>query len=254
MFDKCGKNLPLLSNRPRRPGGRPSRGRGAIYVALAAAALASAPRASDAPSVQGPEARDWLGDWYVLIHYSDETEDSPGELQWDDEIWRIEPEGPGLRWTIFPHPEFRDPSGRWQTWPSGEEGRSSGAWDPRPRQLDEIAKGLAHAAQDERSKRLRAASGGNWVSVGRRQASSASQIGYFERWRIESAPPGPVFEREAAMASGRTLGVEATTRFVTRERIAGGRELRGDYTRQGEHRGSFRMLRMGEAERRKPAP
>lgn len=223
-------------------------------MAVAVAVLASAPRASDSPPGPGPEATGWLGHWYVLIHYREEIGGSPGEMQWDDEIWRIEAEGPGLRWTIFPHPEFRDPWGRWETWPSGEEGRSSGAWDPRPKQLAEIARGLAHGGYDEQSKRLRVGAEGSWVSVGRRQASSASQIGYFERWRIESAAPGPVFERKAAMGSGRTQGVEATTRFVTRERIAGGRELRGDYSRQGERRGSFRMLRMGEDERRKPAP
>ena len=214
-------------------------------MAAAVAVLAFAPQAAETLPSDAADPGSWLGHWYVLVHYREETEDSPQETQWDDEIWRIEAKGSGLRWTIFPHPEFRDSSGRWQTWPGGEEGRSAGAWDPTPGQLEEIAEGLAHGAQDEQSKRLRSDRDGNWASVGGRRPSSASQIGYSERWRIEAAPPGPIFEREAAMGSGRTLGIQATTRFLTRETLAGGHELRGDYARQGERRGSFRMLRMG---------
>ena len=245
MFDKLRKVLPSGGDRPRSRAARSPWTRRALCLLVLV--LVPAPLPADAPA--DPAA--WLGRWYVLVHYREEGEGSPGQEQgedhWDDEIWRIEKKGPGLRWTIFPHPEFRDASGRWQTFPSGEEGRSAGAWVPGPGQLEEIASGLAYADQDGQSKRLRADGRGGWASAGSLRATSASQIGYHERWRIVSAGPGPIFERQAAMGSGRTAGVEAATRFVTREILAGGRELRGEYVRQGEGRGSFRMLRMAGA-------
>ena len=62
-----------------------------------------------------------LGDWYVLVHYAGSTQGTSGGFAWDDEVWRIETEGSGLRWTIFPHPEFREASGRWESLEGGAD-------------------------------------------------------------------------------------------------------------------------------------
>ena len=124
---------------------------------------APAPRA-DSEALGGPKAP--LGDWYVLIHYRDIEAPADAALQWDDEIWRIEVEGSGLRWTLFPHPEFRDGSGRWETLPGGEEARRLGAWKPNAQQRSEIAAGLDYGLQDERSKRLKATGKQGWASPG----------------------------------------------------------------------------------------
>ena len=187
-----------------------------------------------------------LGDWYVLVHYAGSTPGASGGLAWDDEVWRIETEGSGMRWTIFPHPEFREASGRWESLEGGAEARSSGAWQPNAAQLAEIAGGLAYAAHEERSKRLGRAPGGGWASRGGLRSASVSQVAYHEAWRITDAPPGPVFARAAAMGSGRTGTLKGGTRFETREVRAKGAELAGRYSRDGEFEGSFRMLRMAE--------
>ena len=187
----------------------------------------------------------------MLVHFR-EVSDSPADpVRWDDQVWRIEVDGSGLRWLIFPHPEFRDASGRWEVLEGGEEARSHGPWAPNSEQLGEIAGGLTWSGQDERAKRLRSTRAGAWASAGALRAVSASQIGYHERWRIEDAPTGPVFIREASMGSGRTQLSRGDTRFRTRAGSPGGEELTGDYLREGEGQGVFRMLRMGGSKARK---
>ena len=235
--DKFGKYLPPKRARP-----------GAISAGLVALWLAAmllvppAPRADSEPAGV-PTAL--LGDWYVLIHYRDTEASADAPLQWDDEIWRIEVEGPGLRWSLFPHPEFRDGSGRWATGPGGDEARSLGAWKPNADQRDEIAAGLDYALQDERSKRLKATGKEAWTSPGQSRIASASGVGYHERWRIEPGEQGPRFSRRASMESGRALGMAAGTRFETREVLRQGRERRGEYSREGERQGDFQMFLMG---------
>jgi len=188
-----------------------------------------------------------VGDWYVLIHHRDPSALGSQLPVWDDQIWRIEADGPGLRWSIFPHPEFRDGSGRWEKLPGGEEARTLGAWEPNPDQRGEIARGLARSAQDERSKRLDPVGPQRWASRGGLRAASASQIGYHERWSMELRGAGPIFVREATLGSGRTLSSQAATRFLTRTVAGDGKAMRGEYFREGEAQGEFRMLRMGES-------
>jgi hypothetical protein len=182
----------------------------------------------------------------VLVHFREVSDDPADPMQWDDEVWRIEADGSELRWLVFPHPEFRDASGRWEVLGGGEEARSLGAWTPNPEQQREIAQGLTASGQDERAKRLRSNPSGGWASAGALRAVSVSQIGYHERWRIEEAPAGPIFIREAAIGSGRTGLLRGDTRFRTRAVSRGGGELSGDYLREGEGQGVFRMLRMGD--------
>jgi hypothetical protein len=209
-----------------------------LFASLAGAADAEPPR-GEAPAAL-------VGDWYVLVHYRDPQAGEGAPLRWDDQIWRIEAEGSGLRWTLFPHPEFQDGAGRWERLSGGEEARSLGGWKPNPDQLREIAAGLDYGLDDERSKRLRATEAGGWASPGQLRATSASGVGYHERWGIERGAPGPVFSQQATLGSGRASQLEAGTRFVTREVLAGGDERRGEYTRADERRGVFRMLRMGQ--------
>jgi len=203
--------------------------------------------AGDPGPGRASDSRVLVGDWYVLIHHRDLSGSDSQLPAWDDQIWRIEADGPGLRWSIFPHPEFRDGSGRWEKLPGGEEARTLGAWEPSPDQRGEIARGLAHSAQDERSKRLDPVGPKGWASKGGLRAASASQIGYHERWRMELLEAGPSFIREATLGSGRTLSSQAATRFLTRTVAADGDVMSGEYFREGESQGEFRMLRMGES-------
>lgn len=221
--------------------------------AHAPSSLPAAPHSFPAPPSPPPASARivLLGDWYVLVHFR-EVSDAPADsMQWDDEVWRIEADGSGLRWLIFPHPEFRDASGRWEVLAGGEEARSLGAWAPSPEQQREIARGLRSSGQDERAKRLRSSPSGGWASAGALRAVSVSQIGYHERWRIQEAPAGPIFIQEAEMGSGRTQLSRGDTRFRTRAVSGGGDELTGDYLREGEGEGVFRMLRMGDSSPRK---
>jgi len=79
-------------------------------------------------------------------------------------------------------------------------------------------------------------------------------IGYHESWRIDDPQGLPVFTRRDSMGSGRTETAEGLTLFTTREVLDGGAELRGDYERDGERRGRFRMLRSGPAPSGDAAP
>jgi len=235
--DKFGKTFPSERVPPR-----------AVFaggVALWLVALLLAPLTPRADSEPAGVPAAPLGDWYVLIHYRDTEASADAPRQWDDEIWRIEVEGAGLRWTLFPHPKFRDGSGRWETLPGGDEARSLGAWKPNGEQRKEIAAGLDYGLQDERSKRLKPAGKEAWASPGQPRIASASGVGYHERWRIEAGEPGLRFSRLASMASGRAVGMEAGTRFEARESLRQGRERRGEYNRDGERQGEFQMFLMG---------
>lgn len=216
-------------------------------LVIASGAYASQEQADRADAV------DLDGSWYVLVHYRDRGGDGPDEVQWLDAVWRFASEGvggdhaiaPRLRWTIFEGVRLRDARGRFEVTRDGRRARTLGAWQPDEAQLAEIRAGLAVDDHAARAKTLRRDAAGGWRSTGAAQARSASSIAYHEAWRIDAPTTAPVFTRVDAMGGGRTDRLSGTTRFLTREVLAGGDELLGDFYRDdGVLEGSFRMWRM----------
>jgi hypothetical protein len=223
-----------------------------ILVALAVQGLAqSTAEAEREPA--GPEAggtTSWaedgpIGDWYVLVHYRDRVADDPQRMHWRDEIWRFEPSGQGLLWTVHPVVELRDQTARYEELGDERRARTLGAWAPSERQLEEIRRGLQIYGEGARAKKLRGTPAEGYRSAGSLHSVSSSTIGYHESWRIAAPLARPVFSRTDEMGSGRTTGLSGVTRFTTRSVAADGLELRGEYERDGELHGDFRMLRMG---------
>jgi len=211
------------------------------------------------------------GDWYLLVHYRDDRDEArgPGDsapldqavkrepetsaspappLQWDDRVWRFERKGDRLVWTILPSVAFKDTTGRFEMLPGDRRAPTLGAWEPNAAQLQEIAAGLEVHAHGAKSKSLRSSDERGYESVGALHSRSTTMIGYHERWSIDGMPNHPVFTRAAEMGSGRTENVEGRTRYVTTQVRMEGRELRGDFERDGAAHGRFRLLRMGMAQ------
>ncbi len=250
--DNFGKDLPSspvpgpppLAASPARAFRRP------LLAALVGLILASLLPDASVGSESGTSGFEYLGGWYVLVHSREADEGASDGPRWDDQVWQFRQRGDRLYWAIFPHPEFRDPAGRRESVPGGEEARSTGAWEPNGEQLKEISRGLEYSPQDEVTKTLKRDGAGRWVSSPRRPSFSASQVGYHERWRIEEGADGPIFTREAFMGSGRTESAESLTLFRAGSVAQAGDEITGEYQRDGEFGGQFRMVRMGESPER----
>ena len=102
-----------------------------------------------------------------------------------------------------------------------------------------------------KSKSLRAKSTG-FESAGNLRAQSASVIGYHETWRITDSTTLPVFTRDDVLGSGpttktsgRVQGIEGRTQYITREVLDGGNILQGDFSRDQNRLGTFRLVRSG---------
>jgi hypothetical protein len=224
----------------------------ALLALLAFATFGSSLRGSADPLASDPGEPDRMaaleglvGDWYVLIHYRDRVAENPEQILWQDEIWRIERVGSGLRWSVYPHVEFRDARARTEELGQARHARTLGAWTPNEAQLEEVRRGLELDGDGSRSKQLRGSIAQGFRSAGELHSASSSMIGYHESWRIDAPQGHWRFERVDAMGSGRTTALSGTTRLSTREVLAAGLELRGNYERDGELHGDFRMLRMG---------
>jgi hypothetical protein len=222
---------------------------GPRFMLALALVLASLPAASSGPSAEhvAEETKlDLRGGWYVLVHFRDLESTEPEAVRWRDRIWRFEVRGSRLVWTEHPRVRFGDMSGRIEIIEGGREARTLGGWEPGSGQLHEIREGLVIDGHMARSKSLRGSSERGYRSVGSLHSESASVIGYHESWRIDDPSRLPRFTRDDSMGSGRTEGLAGHTEYTTRQVLAGGDELRGEFQRDGTLRGSFRMLRMGE--------
>lgn len=199
------------------------------------------------------------GEWYVLVHYRDESGENPELGQWRDRVWRFEREeavrggeAQGeqgedlLRWTILDGVKFRDARGRFEVLDGDRSARSPGFWQPDAQQIAEIRAGLQVDVHGARSKALHGSPQRGYRSAGQRSARSSSTIGYAESWQIDGLPSAPVFVRVDSMGSGRTSELAGRTRFATRSVAPGGDELSGDFDQDGVLAGRFRMLRMAE--------
>jgi len=194
------------------------------------------------PIDAGAETPDLSGAWHVLVHYKDAASADADRERWDDRAWVFERQGDRLRWTEYPIVVLDDETGRFENEGSNRAARIPGHWEPDAGQLADIQDGLAVNERGVASVTLRR-SGQSWVSGPEQAISSASMVRYLESWRVDSAAEGPIFRREDALRSERAEDLAGTTNYTTRAIADGGRQLRGDFERDGTQRGEFIMTR-----------
>ncbi len=208
----------------------------ACGVALLAGLAALGPIAAAA---ENPELS---GAWHVLVHYKDAASADAERERWDDRAWVFERQGDRLRWTEYPIVVFDDETGRFENEGSNRAARTSRYWEPDAEQRADIQDGLAVNERGVASVTLRR-SGQSWVSAPEQAISSASTIRYLESWRVDPAAEGPIFRREDALRSERAEDLAGATIYTTRAIADEGRQLRGDFERDGTQRGTFSMTR-----------
>ena len=219
----------------------PARTLGAATAFARGVALAAA-LAAFAPIDVGAEAPDLSGAWHVLVHYTDAASADAERERWDDRAWVFERQGDRLRWTEYPIVVFDDETGRFENGGARRSARTARHWEPDAGQLADIRDGLAVNQRGVTSVTLRR-SGQSWVSAPEQEVSSASTIRYLEAWRVDPSAEGPIFRREDALRSERAEDLAGTTIYTTRAIADQGRQLRGDFERDGTQRGSFVMTR-----------
>jgi len=229
-------------HRARRPLLRAAAPRAALAVLL----LLASPALAE-PAAEGSEDElDLVGTWYVRVHYTDADAAYPEREHWEDRLWVFERSGSRLRWTDYPIVVFSDTTGRFERSSHGLR-RVVHAWTPNTGQREQIEAGLEFNTRGAKTKTLRRQRDGSWQSASARQAMSASVVGYHETWTIEGLPDAPVFRRDDVLGSLRAESMSGRTTYATEEISPGGSRLRGSYARDESRRGSFRMMRSGEA-------
>lgn len=217
--------------------------RGCIVILSAALLLASPVFADAQPLV------DWMGTWYVLVHYRDASAPDPEALAWEDRIWIFELRGSRLQWTEYSIVLFDDEGRRFELLPGGRRSRVEGGWEPRPQELEEIRRGLEVNPLGMRAKSLRGNAQQGYRSLGAMNTDSASTIGYSETWEIRDPEMLPQFLRRDVMGGGRTEDLEDTIAFRSERILEQGRQIEGNFERDAHIRGTFRMFRAGEVAR-----
>ena len=213
--------------------------------AVAARALACAALLGLAAAPAPAEPVDLIGTWYVLVHYKDDNAPNPDEERWEDKVWVFEPQGRRLQWTEYPIVVFDDESGRFERRQTGQYARILHYWEPSPAQLSDIADGLQVNSRGAKEKTLRGSDADGWSSGRATGAASASVLSYREVWSIEGLPSRPVFSRSDLLGGGTTESLEGLTQYAA-TRVENG-VVTGTFERDGTRRGTFRMLRSGEA-------
>jgi murein DD-endopeptidase MepM/ murein hydrolase activator NlpD len=189
---------------------------------------------------------DLVGTWYLLLHYKDQNAGNPDEERCDDRLWVFQRNGRRLRWVEYPIAVFEDETGRFERRHTGQYARILHYWEPNASQRANIAGGLKVNSRGSKHKTLRGSDAKGWSSGRRGSAASASVVTYQEVWSIDGMPDLPVFRRADFMGGGRTDTMEGLTEYATTER-RGDDLLRGTFVRDGTRRGTFRMMRAGDA-------
>ena len=206
-----------------------------LAMLFVAALVLGAPRGA-----QALEAKDLIGTWHVLAHYTDSASDHPDRHRWVDRVWKFEWEGDQLKWTDYPIVVFQDETGRFERLGTNRQSRILDYWEPNEAQLADIADGLEVNPRGSKSKSLKSVGGGDWSSAARARPQSMNFISYVETWSIRGLAAGhPVFERADSLTSGMTESLEGVTRYTT-ESVGDGM-LRGRYERDGSQTGTFEM-------------
>ena len=210
-------------------------------VLAAMALIAAAP-----PALAAGEEPDLLGTWYVLIHYTDADAAHPERVRWDDKLWVFEKKGSRLKWTEYPIVVFTNREGRFETSAHGQT-RVMHAWEPNSSQRAQIKAGLEFNTRGSKSKQLRKKKSGGYKSSGPPQATSASVVGYHESWAIEIEDGVPTFIRDDVLGSQRAETMSGRTLYAGETISAAGGIIRGKFARDESRRGTFKMVRSGDA-------
>ncbi len=186
------------------------------------------------------------GTWHVLVHYTDADTADAEVVRWDDRVWVFEQKGSRLRWTEYPIVVFSDRSGRFERSQHGQR-RVLHAWEPNAIQSDQIEDGLEFNTRGSKAKSLRRKRNGNWQSSGAAQVRSASVVGYHETWSIDWVDGAPTFTRDDTLGSERAEAMSGRTLYRGRVVSSTGDRVEGEFARDESRRGTFRMVRSGEA-------
>jgi len=209
-----------------------------MAVSLASGAWAQPEGAAPALSLEGT--------WHVLVHYTDSDTADAEVVRWDDRVWVFEQKGSRLRWTEYPIVVFSDRSGRFERSQHGQR-RVLHAWEPNAIQSEQIEEGLEFNSRGSKAKSLRRKRNGNWQSAGAAQVRSASVVGYHETWSIDWVDGAPTFTRDDTLGSERAEAMSGRTLYQGRVVSSSGDRVEGEFARDESRRGTFRMVRSGEA-------
>jgi hypothetical protein len=191
-------------------------------------------------------ADDLVGAWHVLVHYKDSGTENADAERWEDRIWVFEKAGEQLRWIDYPIVVFDDDSGRFENIGGNRASRVLEFWEPNEAQKLQIQEGLAINSRGSRSKTLSGSDAKGWTSARRAGGYKSSRfITYEETWSIEGLPDKPKFERQDSMGSGASEDFEGRTLYETTSVEDGGDVLRGSFDRDGQRKGTFRLMRTG---------
>jgi hypothetical protein len=217
-------------------------------IALCLGALLGAPLPAAAA-----EPIDLIGTWFVLIHYRDSATANPDSDRWEDKVWKFEQKGSRLVWSEYPIVVFSDGSGRFGRVGRNPRARLLHKWEPNESQMDEIHKGPRVNSRGSKTKSLRGSPKRGYKSSHTSRSTSALTVGYVETWTIDEPTTLPIFTRddalgtEADLATSADTVVSGRTRYATRELLDGGNVLVGSYARDENKRGTFRLIRAGDA-------
>lgn len=196
-------------------------------------------------------AVDLIGTWFVVIHYKDSMTANPDADRWEDKVWKIEKKGSRLKWTEYPIVVFNDGSGRFGRVGGNPRARLLVKWEPNAAQTEEIQQGLQVNSRGSKTKTLRGGPKRGYRSTSRSRSASAMTVGYQETWSIENPTTLPVFTRDDALGAESALAtksgdiVSGRTRYATFEVSEDGNLLTGEYSRDENKRGTFKLIRAG---------
>lgn len=202
--------------------------------------------AAGAEAEDGASELSLEGTWHVLVHYTDSDTADAEVVRWDDRVWVFEQKGSRLRWTEYPIVVFSDRSGRFERSQHGQR-RVLHAWEPNAIQSEQIEDGLEFNSRGSKAKSLRRKRNGNWQSSGAAQVRSASIVGYHETWSIDWVDGAPTFTRDDTLGSERAEAMSGRTLYRGLVVSPVGDRVEGEFARDESRRGTFRMVRSGEA-------
>jgi hypothetical protein len=203
------------------------------------------------PGTAFAEDVDMLGTWFVLIHYRDSITANPDSDRWEDKVWKIEKSGSRLKWTEYPIVVFNDGSGRFGRVGRNPRARMLHKWEPNGAQMAEIQQGLQVNSRGSKTKSLRGSPKRGFKSTSSSRSTSAFTVGYQETWSVDDFASLPIFTRDDALGTESQLAtksddvVSGRTRYKTLAVASGGDVLTGEYARDENKKGTFKLIRAG---------
>ncbi len=185
---------------------------------------------------------DLEGTWFVIAHYKDPNTANPDVTRWLDRVWTFEIRGSRLHWVDFPIVVLEDTRGRFEASAGNPRSRVLEGWLPNESQLKEVKAGPRVNTRGSKSKSMRGSDAKGWKSIGRSSAQSATTVGYTEIWSLTGPTEKRVFRVQQILGNALVGSAEGETLYSVTER-KGKSEFRGTYSRDGNQKGTFRMIR-----------